>query len=75
MARIAVGGCQHETNVFAPYLGEYEVFAQRYEWPPLSRGQAMLDEVYGINLPVTGSGYCRPQRSAFPGPAAKTAFP
>ena len=55
MARIAVGGCQHETNVFAPYKGEYEVFAQRDEWPPLSRGQQMLDEVRGINLPVTGA--------------------
>ena len=55
MARIAVGGCQHETNVFAPYKGEYEIFAQRDEWPPLSRGQQMLDEVRGINLPVTGA--------------------
>jgi len=55
MARIAVGGCQHETNVFAPYKGEYEIFAQRDEWPPLSRGQQMLDEVHGINLPVTGA--------------------
>jgi len=55
MARIAVGGCQHETNVFAPYRAEYEVFAQRDEWPPLSRGQQMLDEVRGINLPVTGA--------------------
>jgi microcystin degradation protein MlrC len=55
MARIAVGGCQHETNVFAPYKGEYEIFAQRDEWPPLSRGEKMLDEVRGINLPVTGA--------------------
>jgi len=29
MARIAVGGVQHETNVFAPYQAGYEVFAQR----------------------------------------------
>jgi len=55
MARIAFVGCQHETNVFAPYRAEYEVFAQRDEWPPLSRGQQMLDEVRGINLPVTGA--------------------
>ena len=55
MAKIAVGGCQHETNVFAPYKGEYEVFAQRDEWPPLSRGEEMLDEVRDINLPVTGA--------------------
>ncbi len=42
MARIAVGGIQHETNVFAPYQAEYEVFAQRDEWPPLSRGRQKL---------------------------------
>jgi len=55
MARIAIGGCQHETNVFAPYRAEYEIFSQRDEWPPLSRGQQMLNEVRGINLPVTGA--------------------
>ena len=55
MARIAVGGCQHETNVFAPYKAEYEIFAQADEWPALSRGEQMLDAVDGINLPVTGA--------------------
>jgi microcystin degradation protein MlrC len=55
MARIAVGGIQHETNVFAPYPAEYEVFAQRDEWPPLSRGEQMLDNVRGVHLPVTGA--------------------
>ena len=39
MARIAVGGIQHETNVFGPYKAKYEVFAQRDEWPPLCRGE------------------------------------
>jgi len=55
MARIAVGGIQHETNVFGPYKAAYDVFAQRDEWPPLCRGERMLDEVGGINLPVTGA--------------------
>jgi len=55
MARIAVGGMQHETNVFAPYQAGYEVFAQRDEWPPLSRGGQMLDQVRGVNLPVSGA--------------------
>jgi len=55
MARIALGGIQHETNVFAPYKAEYQVFAQRDEWPPLSRGTQMLDNVRGVNLPVTGA--------------------
>jgi microcystin degradation protein MlrC len=54
VGRIAVGGIQHETNVFAPYKAEYAVFAQRDEWPPLSRGEKMLDNVSGVHLPVTG---------------------
>lgn len=55
MARIAVGGIQHETNVFAPYRAKYEVFDARDEWPPLCRGERMLDEVGGMNLPVSGA--------------------
>jgi len=55
MARIAVGGIQHETNVFGPYKAKYEIFATRDEWPPLCRGYRMLDEVEGMNLPVTGA--------------------
>jgi microcystin degradation protein MlrC len=55
MARIAVGGVQHETNVFAPYLAEFAVFEQRDEWPPLSGGAQMLDNLHGMNLPLTGA--------------------
>jgi len=55
MARIAVGGIQHETNVFAPYKAEYSVFERRDEWPPLCRGAQMLDNVLGVHLPVTGA--------------------
>ena len=55
MATIAVGGIQHETNVFGPYPATFDVFAARDEWPPLSRGERMLAEVDGINLPVTGA--------------------
>ena len=54
MATVAVGGIQHETNVFGPYPATFEVFAARDEWPPLCRGEHMLDEVNGMNLPVTG---------------------
>ena len=54
MAVIAVGGMQHETNVFGPYPATFEVFAARDEWPPLSRGERMLEEIDGMNLPVTG---------------------
>lgn len=55
MARIAVGGIQHETNVFAPYQAGYDVFAQRDEWPPLCLGSQMLDNLRGVNLPATGA--------------------
>jgi microcystin degradation protein MlrC len=55
MARVAVGGMQHETNVFGPYPATFEVFAARDEWPPLCRGERMLAEVDGMNLPVTGA--------------------
>ena len=55
MARIAVGGVQHETNVFAPYQAGYEVFERHDEWPPLSRGMQMLDNVRGVHLPITGA--------------------
>jgi len=55
MATIAVGGIQHETNVFGPYPATFEVFAARDEWPPLCRGERMLEEVDGMNLPVTGA--------------------
>ena len=55
MPRIAVGGIQHETNVFGPYPATFEVFAARDEWPPLCRGERMLDEVDGMNLPITGA--------------------
>jgi microcystin degradation protein MlrC len=54
MATIAVGGIQHETNVFGPYPATFDVFAARDEWPPLCRGERMLEEVDGMNLPVTG---------------------
>jgi microcystin degradation protein MlrC len=55
MARIAVGGIQHETNVFAPYQAGYDVFAQCDEWPPLCHGSQMLDYLRGVNLPATGA--------------------
>ena len=55
MARIALGGIQHETNIFGPFKAGFEIFEQRDEWPPLCRGERMLDEVGGMNLPVTGA--------------------
>ncbi len=55
MAKVAVGGFQHETNVFAPYKADFSAFEKRDEWPPLSRGAQMQDNVLGVHLPVSGA--------------------
>lgn len=52
--RIAVGGFQHETNTFAPSAATYDDFVRPGGWPGLLRGEALFDEVAGINLPIAG---------------------
>ena len=54
MARIAVGGFQHETNTFAPSKARYEDFVRPGGWPGLTRGDAIFAAVDGINLPAAG---------------------
>ncbi|MBR46689.1 MAG: microcystin degradation protein MlrC, partial [Rhodospirillaceae bacterium] len=54
MARIAVGGFQHETNTFAPVKADFDAFAQADAWPALTRGDGLFDAVAGINLPLAG---------------------
>ena len=54
MARIAIGGFQHETNTFAPSKATYEDFARGGAWPGLTRGPAIFEAVAGINLPIAG---------------------
>jgi len=55
MARIAIGGFQHETNTFAPLKATYHDFEIADGWPGLTRGNDMLTGVFsGINLPVSG---------------------
>jgi len=54
MARIAIGGFQHETNTFAPSKASFEDFARGGAWPGLCRGPALFEAVAGINLPVAG---------------------
>ncbi len=54
MARIAVGGLHHETNTFSPQLATYQRFAEADGWPALSRGDELIPNTAGINLPVTG---------------------
>jgi microcystin degradation protein MlrC len=54
MPRVAIGGLHHETNSFAPQPATFERFLEAHGWPPLSRGEAMLGNVAGANLAITG---------------------
>lgn len=54
MARIAIGGFQHETNTFAPVQAGYADFEMADGWPGLTRGDALFDVFAGINLPLPG---------------------
>jgi microcystin degradation protein MlrC len=54
MARIAIGGFQHETNTFSPVPATFADFEAPDAWSGLTRGPAMLDAVAGINLPAAG---------------------
>ena len=55
MAKIAVGGWQHETNTFAPIKADYHAFERGDEWPPLARGESMFEAVRGVHLPINGA--------------------
>ncbi len=52
--RIAVGGFQHETNTFATTKATYDVFVKAGAWPGLTRGEALFDDVAGINIAIAG---------------------
>jgi microcystin degradation protein MlrC len=54
MARIAVGGFQHETNTFATVPATYADFEAPDAWPGLTRGVALFEAVAGVNLPAAG---------------------
>jgi microcystin degradation protein MlrC len=54
MARIAVGGFQHETNTFSTVPASFAEFEAPDAWPGLTRGAALFDAVAGINLPAAG---------------------
>jgi microcystin degradation protein MlrC len=52
--RIAIAGFQHETNTFAPALAGFADFEKADAWPGLTRGRAVVEDLAGMNLPVTG---------------------
>ena len=55
MARIAIGGFQHETNTFAPSKADYAAFEHGGGWPGASFGAAVFGAVQGANIPAEGA--------------------
>ena len=55
MARIAVGGFQHETNTFAPQQATWADFERADAWPPLLHGKPLIQGVEGFNIPIAGA--------------------
>jgi microcystin degradation protein MlrC len=55
MARIAVGGFQHETNTFAPQRATWADFERADAWPGFIRGAELIDAVEGYNIPIAGA--------------------
>jgi microcystin degradation protein MlrC len=55
MARIAIGGFQHETNTFAPALADYAAFEAGGGWPGVQFGDTVFAAVEGANIPAAGA--------------------
>ncbi len=52
--KILVAGYQHETNTFAPLKADWAAFTRGDVFPAFMQGQAMLDQLSGVNLPAGG---------------------
>jgi len=55
VARIAIGGFQHETNTFAPSKADYPAFEAGGGWPGVQFGEAIFPAVEGANIPAAGA--------------------
>src|SRR4026207_2349946 len=55
MARIAIGGFQHETNTFAPTKADYAAFEDGGGWPGAQFGASIFPAVQGTNIPAEGA--------------------
>src|SRR5712664_1649246 len=55
MARIAIGGFQHETNTFAPSKADYAAFEDGGGWPGVQYGAPIFAAVEGANIPAAGA--------------------
>jgi microcystin degradation protein MlrC len=51
---ILVAGYQHETNTFAPTLADWAAFNRGDAFPAYVRGDAMLEQLRGVNIPIGG---------------------
>jgi len=54
MARIAVGGFQHETNCFVPSRTDFAYFASHRDRPPLVRGPQVLEWLGNTSFGLSG---------------------
>lgn len=54
MARIAIAGFLHESNTFVQRLTDLDAFLTADAWPGLVVGQALFDEVAGVNIAIAG---------------------
>ena len=54
MARIAVGGFQHETNCFASVHTDFDYFMAVGDRPPLSRGEEVLRNLPNKSFAMSG---------------------
>jgi microcystin degradation protein MlrC len=76
MARIAIGGFQHETNTFAPSRADYAAFEAGGGWPGVQYGEPIFGAVEGANIPAAGAiGALRAMRHALVGTAWAAASP
>src|SRR3954470_13793591 len=55
MARIAIGGVQHETNTVAPTKADYRAFEDGGGCPGIQFGASIFPAVEGANIPAAGA--------------------
>ena len=54
MAKIAIGGFLHETNCFVPMRTSYEYYARGGDFPPLARGDQVIERTRGSSYGMSG---------------------
>jgi microcystin degradation protein MlrC len=54
MARIAIGGFLHETNCFVDMRTDYAYYANGGDFPPLARGQEVIERTKGSSYGMSG---------------------